>query len=423
MSKVILISILAGLTLVHYSINAQALLNNGNTLLTVEDGALLHVEGDIIHENDGLVINSGVIELENNWTNNNPTPGFNVHIAGNGIVKMIGNNQYIGGTTPSRFHDLQFDNVTVKTLYADAWVDSMLYLNDVELKVNAHVMHVRNTNPNAIQWNSGFVSGDSLAGYLARSTNRNSAYMYPVGSLNLNNIYRAVEMVPSSSDSSVYAVRLAGVDPEFDFSGTSFTGAIGPFPRTSLGPKVYGVNDRFYHNMTRFYSANTNQTVAAKIFYFSTDEIFPYEFNGVSNWSNTNSQWEVDNFGVNFSGGLFNIGNPDKFMLGTIGSFNNDVYSLMVKDKIVANVPQIFSPNADGLNDILYVYGDGVDELEFVIYNRWGEKVFETKDITVGWDGMHRGKKAQPGVYVYYLKATLNTSETIQTGGDITLVR
>ena len=55
-------------------------------------------------------------------------------------------------------------------------------------------------------------------------------------------------------------------------------------------------------------------------------------------------------------------------------------------------VPNGFSPNGDGQNDVLYVRGGGVTEMSWVIYDRWGEKVFETTDPKQGWDGTYKGK-------------------------------
>lgn len=55
-------------------------------------------------------------------------------------------------------------------------------------------------------------------------------------------------------------------------------------------------------------------------------------------------------------------------------------------------VPNIFSPNGDGQNDVLYVYGSGIQQMHFIIYNRWGEKIFETDNQHQGWDGRFRGK-------------------------------
>lgn len=283
-------------------------------------------------------------------------------------------------------------------------------------------MHVLNPNPASITWtsNQGFVSGDSIGGYLARSTDRLETYSFPVGSLNLTNTYRAVELTPTSADSSVFGVRLAGVNPDVDNTGTSATLSTGPFLGSSLGPNLYGVNDQFYHHIHRFSGVSE---VVASVYYFNSDEIFPYEFNTMAVWDNPTPQWEKDDFSVEFNIGKPEIGFPERHMQKTISNFGNDVYALAVRDKITARVPQIFSPNKDGINDILYVLGTEIEELEFVIYNRWGEKVFETKDQNIGWDGKFRGSDAQPGVYVYYIKAGLVDNQILEQSGDVTLVR
>jgi gliding motility-associated-like protein len=86
-------------------------------------------------------------------------------------------------------------------------------------------------------------------------------------------------------------------------------------------------------------------------------------------------------------------------------------------------VPNAFSPNGDGLNDILYVRGRVLEKVEFAVYDRWGEKVFETKDKNTGWDGVFRGKRCEPGVYVYYLDAVCIGGEHYLLKGNITLIR
>ena len=86
-------------------------------------------------------------------------------------------------------------------------------------------------------------------------------------------------------------------------------------------------------------------------------------------------------------------------------------------------VPNIFSPNGDGQNDVLYVRGMGISSFSFVIYDRWGEKVFESSDATNGWDGRFKGKEMLSDVYVYYLKAVMTDGTTVEKKGDISLVR
>ncbi|MEI6123092.1 MAG: Ig-like domain-containing protein [Bacteroidota bacterium] len=89
----------------------------------------------------------------------------------------------------------------------------------------------------------------------------------------------------------------------------------------------------------------------------------------------------------------------------------------------VIYIPNIFSPNGDGNNDVVFVHGEGVKSLSFQIFDRWGEKVFETTDIKVGWDGTIRGKDAAEAVYAYQLHATMNDGTTVKRKGNISLVR
>lgn len=86
-------------------------------------------------------------------------------------------------------------------------------------------------------------------------------------------------------------------------------------------------------------------------------------------------------------------------------------------------VPNTFTPNGDGQNDLLYVRGLKVDIIYFAVYNRWGEMVFETTDKTKGWDGIYKGRPADVGVFGWYLKVKcLNGEETFKKG-NVTLIR
>jgi gliding motility-associated-like protein len=86
--------------------------------------------------------------------------------------------------------------------------------------------------------------------------------------------------------------------------------------------------------------------------------------------------------------------------------------------------PNIFSPNGDGSNDVFYVRGTGFDEFQLIIYNRWGEKVFETEDNSKGWDGTYEEEPLNPGVYVYYVFVRyIIDGKEVNKKGNITLIR
>ena len=87
-------------------------------------------------------------------------------------------------------------------------------------------------------------------------------------------------------------------------------------------------------------------------------------------------------------------------------------------------MPNAFSPNDDGVNDVIYLLAVGIiDVQEFKIFNRWGQVVFETSDILQGWDGMFNGQPQEMGNYAYYYKA-MDRAGTLKEGsGDIALLR
>lgn len=121
--------------------------------------------------------------------------------------------------------------------------------------------------------------------------------------------------------------------------------------------------------------------------------------------------------------------NPDETTTYTItitdtnGCSASDTMMVEVEFENVVFVPNIFSPNGDGNNDIVYVRAQGVEKLSFYIYNRWGELVFETKDINIGWDGTYNGKSLNKAVFVYYVEVTFNDGSEVIQKGDITLMK
>lgn len=86
-------------------------------------------------------------------------------------------------------------------------------------------------------------------------------------------------------------------------------------------------------------------------------------------------------------------------------------------------IPNAFTPNGDGDNDIVFVRSKNILEMYFTIYNRWGEKVFETSDQNSGWDGKYKGMDADPGVFVYYLEVVCVDDQKFFKKGNITLIR
>jgi len=88
-------------------------------------------------------------------------------------------------------------------------------------------------------------------------------------------------------------------------------------------------------------------------------------------------------------------------------------------------IPNAFSPNGDGENDVLQLYiinNTCAKEIQFVIYDRWGERVFETNDANIKWDGTYKGQQLNSGVYMYLLTGVLENKDAFLKKGNISLI-
>ena len=114
------------------------------------------------------------------------------------------------------------------------------------------------------------------------------------------------------------------------------------------------------------------------------------------------------------------------FTLGndTIQYELSDPFSVTASESVL-NVPNAFSPNGDGQNDVFRVKEDYRSIIEFhgYIFNRWGKKLFEWTDITQGWDGQHNGSKVADGVYYCRIDAKGADGKVYKIRKAVTLVR
>ena len=102
-----------------------------------------------------------------------------------------------------------------------------------------------------------------------------------------------------------------------------------------------------------------------------------------------------------------------------------DTITIRISEESVLDLPNAFSPGSGtSINDELKIITRGIVNLNyFRIYNRWGELVFETKQIEKGWDGRYKGKPQLLGVYVYTIDAVTSTGKRFYKQGNITLIR
>ncbi|PCH99184.1 MAG: hypothetical protein COB85_00555, partial [Bacteroidetes bacterium] len=107
---------------------------------------------------------------------------------------------------------------------------------------------------------------------------------------------------------------------------------------------------------------------------------------------------------------------------------------IRIKPHYEVKIPNAFSPNPNGSNggsynplalnnDILYPITRYVIDFHMRIYNRWGELIFESFDIDIGWDGYYRGRLSPQDVYVWKIMLQFGDGTVVQKAGDLTLVR
>jgi gliding motility-associated-like protein len=101
----------------------------------------------------------------------------------------------------------------------------------------------------------------------------------------------------------------------------------------------------------------------------------------------------------------------------------NTAYTL-INGPVILYVPNAFTPNNDGINDVFRVYGNGIMRYEITIFNRWGEKVFQSNDINQVWDGSHKGGDyyVPNDIYHYVIKVKGFDTDAFERSGHISVM-
>ncbi len=146
------------------------------------------------------------------------------------------------------------------------------------------------------------------------------------------------------------------------------------------------------------------------------------------NWS-----WRFDDIGAAFiQNPTFNfpdtgVYNVDLIVVNNFGCSDTATQVIDIKPIVTLQIPNAFTPNNDGLNDVFKPVGilDGIRDYELIVWNRWGEMIFESRDPNIGWNGEYKnnGTLNQEGVYVYTIKYISPRGEPKNNKGHITLIR
>jgi len=96
--------------------------------------------------------------------------------------------------------------------------------------------------------------------------------------------------------------------------------------------------------------------------------------------------------------------------------------TLSLRYEFVVYVPSAFTPNGDGMNDLLEFFGVPSENATVKIYSRWGQTIYSSNDLTIGWDGKVAGRRAQAGTYFYEILFETNTGDILRQRGNFVLL-
>lgn len=416
-------------------ITHSQIFNSNGATISVTAGGVLHCNGGITLSNNSNLINEGSVRTTKNASNilagtftnasastSNGSGEYFIEqdwindanfIADNSSVYLYGNSEQIitsTNGTVTEFNNLicQGNGTGIdrkKSLQnVDMRISSTgtLQLNNRELALETNNTFVLNPLNNAISndqsfGNEGFIS--SLPpGFVIWSSNSINPYFFPVGSSDGVLRYRPVLIETKSADPNSYSVRFNNVPG--DSHG---------FTLSQHDSEIETLNDLFYHSIEQ------------ELGVYNADVSISYLPSNDGDWSSI-AQWD---FGQSLWAPIAPTENSAVGNYSAIKKANWDFTNpahpyVLVNLEDGLNIPNVFTPNQDGANDVYLVSGKGITEYNIVIVNRWGNVVFESNDINTPWDGTSNGTPCQDGVYFYIIKAKSLTQE-YDKHGHITL--
>ncbi len=203
--------------------------NNGDLFLS----NAISAGGNMIISPLALSKGNGVYHVHENWVNDGSFDG------GTSEVKLLGDTQYIEGTSVTRFYDLNLLGTGEKVLEVNAEASNLLALNDRTLHTQTHTFFVDNTNSTSLTRSTGYVVSND-GGFLQRRMAGSDEFLYPVASDQGAFRYRPVRLSSGAYANQVMAIRFANLDANLD-----------GYDRSMVDSSICSVNPEFYHQIKK----------------------------------------------------------------------------------------------------------------------------------------------------------------------------
>ncbi|MBI5220070.1 MAG: gliding motility-associated C-terminal domain-containing protein [Bacteroidia bacterium] len=380
-----------------------------------------------ICEGQTLVLDAGNPGSAYSWTGGYTTQKINVTQAGTYSVTVTDINGCTG---------IDSINVTVNPLpVANAGADQSICIGDTVVLTATGGLYY--------QWNNSVINGvpfvpGATATYSVTVTDNNNCSSSDEVTVTLNqppSVFAGNDTTICGNDN--FALISSHASNYISLNWTT-TGSGHFSNNTDLHPVYYPGNSDIYGNVTLTLNVVSNCGIVSDNLILSFYPVIVINAGAdvtilagadviLSASGGTNYSWTPD---YNIS--CTNCQNPVVWPRQTTSYIvtGADIHGCASSDTIVVTVnsensifiPSAFSPNGDYENEVMYVRGKCIEELEFIIYDRWGEKVFYSNSLNDGWDGSFKGKKMNPAVFVYYAKIKFYDGSWVEKKGNITLV-
>lgn len=384
--------LIGSLLLLSIEVYAQ-LVNRGATIF-LDQNSLLYVNDKVQHH-DGHILNHGEMVVAGNWVNNHITsPVFDENSLG--VVRFKAPNASFLGVGYTVFPGLILESNGVFDMHTKIAAKLYLDLGNAELRAGNHQISLLNPDPLSLNRDKGYISTGS-EGSFVRTTNSSTAYLYPLGSSNLN-LMRFVSVKPTSTNLHTFSVSFVDKDPNFD-----------GYSRLNKTARVAAINDSYYHVLKRIAGANGVEVS----FYTSLAD----EYTELASWGGT--QWDEVNNHHTASLGL------NRLIVHPEANLPLGIKIPYAFAKIEKNTPlefyNAFSPDGDGKNDTWEVKNiDYYPDNDIKIYDRSGNLVYRMSNYNSSkfWDGQN----VSSGTYMYIMRVKINSEDKYYKGA-VTMVK
>ncbi len=211
----------------------------------------------------------------------------------------------------------------------------------------------------------------------------------------------------------VYPKQYSSFDTTICY-GTSYLGLNRSGTYNSTYPSIHGCDSVHTIHLTVLPDINANSRMDTLLCTGDVITVSPGLFDTYE-WSDGST---AETYNI-YKGGLYNVSVANK-----CGSTTK---TFIIQEQLcTVNFPTAFSPNNDGRNDLFrIVNGYDIGEFHLVLFNRWGQKIFESANPQQGWDGIVGGKQADNGVYLWFCNYANRSkpSDKISLKGTVTLIR